>query len=164
MIKPEGRPVPRCNTGRKRLHCGKKMRIRNLFILAVALVCGASCGVKNRLYNNPPGIEMSVYPSVYDSPPRRVELSITNHTQESAHYGASYMVQKLVDGEWIRFELPDFAVIAIMYLLEPGGTQVYQIDLYSDDIEYTPGRYRIVKPIHLEISGEGTYTGEFEIK
>jgi len=99
------------------------------------------------------GVELRVVPAHLDSVPERVRLEITNNTSGTIQYGANYRIEWYdeEEKEWIVFGPPEgTAVIAIMYLLEPGKTQGYDIALFPDKIGYNiPGSYRIVKQIYL---------------
>ncbi len=139
---------------------------KNLAALALALFTVSCTTVRtNSQYNNPSGfITMEIAPAVVNNHTSVVSLSITNHSQEPAQFGANYTIEKFTNGEWKEFELPTFAVIAIMYMLNPGQTQSYDINLFPDQSDYTPGRYRIVKPFYLAIQGDGYYTAEFTVE
>lgn len=92
-------------------------------------------------------IKLSITPVEFNKVPESISLRIENHTKETLQFGADYEIEKLNNGKWIKQPLTDIAFIAIMYMLEPGKTEAYNISLYPDKIKYTPGQYRIRKNI-----------------
>ncbi|MCD8073248.1 MAG: hypothetical protein LUE10_08855 [Alistipes sp.] len=136
-------------------------------LLSALVIFTVSCTTvrTNKQYNDPPGyITMEIVPPVVDAKTSVVTLMITNHSDQTAQFGANYTIERFSDGRWSEFDRPQFAVIAIMYMLGPGQTREYEINLFPDQAEYTPGSYRIVKGIVLDLTGESYYTAEFRIE
>ena len=110
------------------------------------------------------GLVLNIEPRAYKTIPEVLAMTITNHTDSLVQFGADYTIEKLENDKWVKIQFPDdIAFIAIMYGLESGDTRKYDIYTYSDRLNYTSGRYRIVKSIML---GEerADYFGEFTIE
>ncbi|MCD8185408.1 MAG: hypothetical protein LUD68_02830, partial [Rikenellaceae bacterium] len=100
------------------------------------------------------GVELRVSPAhIYDSVPEKVRLEISNRSGSTIQFGAGYRIEMYDQQQdrWIAIGPPEgTAVIAVMYLLENGHSQVYEVALYPEKIMYTyPGSYRISKSIFL---------------
>ncbi|MCC8036239.1 MAG: hypothetical protein LIO77_09995 [Rikenellaceae bacterium] len=143
----------------------KKKIVTILFPLLVLAAISCTTVRTNKQYNDPPGyITMEIVPPVVDAKTSVVTLMISNHSDQTAQFGANYTIEKFTGTEWREFDRPQFAVIAIMYMLGPGETREYDINLFPDQADYTPGRYRIVKSIVLDLTGDTYYTAEFRVE
>lgn len=93
-------------------------------------------------------VNMRITPQKYQSAPEKITLSISNNTKETIQFGAYYEVEKSVNGKWIKQKFSDeIAFIEIMYILEPGKKETYEINLFPDMAKYEAGNYRIRKNI-----------------
>ena len=106
---------------------------------------------------------MSVYPERNGGAPQSLELTVKNNTGQLVRFGANYSIERLVDGEWVNHELGNFAVIAIMYALQPGDSGKYTISLFSDRVAYPEGDYRVVKRINIGERDAQPYYAGFKI-
>jgi len=89
------------------------------------------------------------------------KLVIRNRDSHQITYGSDYIIQKLVDGEWVKVSLfpPRGAFTAIALSLPAGRTTTQEIKI--DTLE--PGHYRVHKKVDIE-GGEVTFILEFDIR
>lgn len=142
------------------------MKNRTLIILAAAGVIGllaASCGNSPKPADGDKGVELKVKPERNGGAPESLQLTITNHSDSTLHFGADYGMERLVEGEWMKHDLGNFAVILIMYNLPSGKSGEYKINLFTDRVEYPEGEYRVVKTISSGDNPGKPYYGYFKI-
>lgn len=108
-------------------------------------------------------IEMKVAPERNGGTPETLDLTIKNNTGEVIQFGANYSIQRRSDNEWIDVDLDNFAVIAIMYSLQPGESGEYKVNLFPKNVNYTEGEYRIVKQIAIGEKGMHPYYSNFQV-
>ena len=134
-----------------------------LLALTACLILITSCGTTHKATNtsqtdNNPGIEVKVWPERNGGAPDVLELTIKNNTSQVIQFGANYLIERFVNDEWIAMDLGNFAVIAIMYNLQPGDSGKYTISLFTENVAYPEGDYRVVKQINIgEESGQPFY-------
>ncbi len=98
-------------------------------------------------------IDMMITPQIVKPGTRTLKLTLTNTTQESIEFGASYSIERLNNGRWAEvFDPGQIAVISIMYSLAPGESGKYDIALYPDRFSYPPGTYQVKK--NILVNGE----------
>lgn len=141
-------------------------RVYGKLLLSLIIAVAASCaGVKNSPYNNNPGeIVTSIYLTIYDSPPEEINLTITNNSRQTAYYGENYTVEKMTGGKWVPFARGESSVATFDNEVQPGQSRIEILNLLIDRDEFSPGKYRVVKGIYLDITGEIYCTAGFEIK
>ncbi len=80
-----------------------------------------------------------------------VMLVIQNLSGKKFEYGASYEIEKQIDGVWYSYPPEeDIGFIMILYMLEPNATAEETIILYSFYGRLKPGIYRVVKSFSAE--------------
>ena len=109
------------------------------------------------------GIEMSVWPERNGGAPQTLQLTVKNNTNEVIQFGANYSIERLADGEWSKVDLGNFAVIAIMYGIQPGDSGQYKINLFTDRVTYPEADYRVVKYINAGEKDARAYYANFRI-
>ncbi|MCC8088428.1 MAG: hypothetical protein LIO79_04075 [Rikenellaceae bacterium] len=132
----------------------------NLFLLTCILSCdklplqyAETIYRPELLHDMDYGVAMQIVPVHYDSIPEYLHLEITNETNGTIQFGADYRIERYDTDEdkWVDFGSPaETAFIAIMYILDPGKSQSYDIRLFPDKIGYSPGSYRITKVIFAD--------------
>lgn len=128
-------------------------------IIGLAVACGNNR--KSPAGDN--GIELKVMPERNGGAPESLKLTVTNHSDSTIQFGADYGMERLVDGEWRKHDLGNFAVIMIMYVLPSGKSGEYNINLFTNRVEYPEGDYRIVKMISDGKNDSKPYYGYFKI-
>ncbi len=119
-------------------------------------------------------IEM-IYRGLTVSDDGRLHLNVTlkNHTAGDVIFGVRYMVERLVDGQWVscvKEGVSDLVFIEIAYVLAPFGERNESLTIHSGDVygydgyfELTEsgGRYRVSIPMSVEESDDETVWLEF---
>ncbi|GEM_PF-876653 len=128
--------------------------IFNISLVVFSLMLLASCGLSrnvstNTKANNSNGIEIKVTPERNQGVPQTLNLTIRNNTQEIIQFGANYTIERRIDNAWREVDLGNFALIAIMYMLQPGDSGEYTISLFPETVKYPEGEYRVVKQISI---------------
>ena len=117
----------------------------------------------NKDHSKASGVGMTISPKTYKSVPEKVTLNVSNKSASTIEFGAAYEIEKQEKGQWVKREFPEgIAFIEIMYMLDSGKSQTYDISLYPDQIKYKRGKYRVRK--YIMSGGERTpYFAEFTI-
>lgn len=119
-------------------------------------------------------VEM-VYRGLTLSDNGRLYLNVTlkNHAARDIIFGARYMVERLVDGEWVscvKEGVSDLVFIEIAYELAPFGERNESLTIHSGDVygydgyfELTEsgGRYRVSIPMSVKAPDDETVWLEF---
>lgn len=135
-------------------------------LAALGVVVFASCESTRRStrpYQTQNQIEMRVSPERNGGAPATVQLTINNLKRDAIEFDANYRIERQVGEQWQEVDLGNFAVIAMMYILQPGGSGEYTINLFSDRVNYPEGYYRVVKNISVGRSTAEPYFGYFRI-
>lgn len=94
-----------------------------------------------------------------------VILVIQNLSGKTFEYGATYEIEKQIDGVWYSYPPEeDIGFIMILYILEPNTTAEETIILYSFYGRLEPGNYRVVKLFSSEDGTEGVAFAVFTVK
>lgn len=87
--------------------------------------------------------------------------TLVNNSGQELTFGADYGLQYYVNGAWVSLnyrEGKERMVIAIAYILEPGGEMA--VDFVINDDEFTipvgPGEYRLIKTVTANNGGEAS--------
>lgn len=87
--------------------------------------------------------------------------TLINNSGEELTFGADYRLQYDVNGAWVSLnyrEGKQRAVIAIAYILSPGGEM--SVDFIIEEDEFTipvgPGKYRLIKTVTANSGGEAS--------
>ena len=107
-------------------------------------------------------IIMAVMPGIYDGVPETVNLYIVNNTETEASYPANYTVEKFEDGVWAELPL-QINFIMMMFYIAPQQVEKEVVSLYTQQVAYTSGSYRIAKFFYLGEEKVYAY-GEFIIE
>ncbi len=105
----------------------------------------------------------------------RLHLNITlkNHTAREIFFGAAYMVERLVDGEWVscvKDGVSDLVFPEIANVLMPFGERDESLTIHSDvvysydgyfELTESGGRYRVSIPMSVEESDDEAVWLEF---
>ncbi len=98
--------------------------------------------------------------------PETVEVTMTNNTQETISAGLHYWIEHYEDREWIKVS-PEQAFEDIGYNFSPSVFYTYEKDLFTDEIPYKVGKYRIAKNYrksdYQETKKEFRVYAEFEV-
>lgn len=144
-----------------------KRKIITLLSASLCLTLIASCGsarkAANTIATEDKNVEMTVFPDRNGGAPETLQLTIKNNTDKVIQFGANYSVERLVGGKWVGHDLGNFAVIAIMYSLQPGDSGQYSISLFTDRVSYPESDYRVVKNINVGESESRPYYAGFKI-
>lgn len=133
-------------------------------LVALCTACGATRkGTASVPTAEDTTVEMKVFPERNGGAPDKVDLTITNNSDEVIQFGAGYSVERLVDGKWVDHELGNFPVIMILYSLAPGESETYTVNLFSDRVKYPEGDYRIVRQIAVGEGQSRPFYGYFKV-
>jgi len=111
--------------------------------------------------------------TVSDDGRLHLNVALKNHTTRDIIFGARYMVERLVDGQWVscvKEGVSDLVFIEIAYVLAPFGERNESLTIHSGDVygydgyfELTEsgGRYRVSIPMSVEESDDETVWLEF---
>ncbi len=141
------------------------MKDRVLIIMTLVIVMGlaVACGNGRKSSAGDNVVELKVIPERTDGVPESLKLVVANRSDSTVRFGADYAVERHVEGEWVKHDLGDFAVIMITYNLAPGESGEYDINLFPGRAEYPEGEYRIVKMISGGSVDGKPYYGYFMI-
>lgn len=137
-------------------------------LVALGFMLFVSCGlVRKSAPDTSTGkksdIEMKVFPERNGGAPQTLDLTIKNNTGKVIQFGANYNIERRVGNNWQTVDLGNFAVIAIMYMLTPGDSADYKINLFTENVKYPEGEYRIVKHISVGEKDMQPYYAGFRI-
>ncbi len=137
-------------------------------LIAFGLVLFMSCGSSRNVSTTDPGgnrlgVQMQVTPERNGGAPETLQLMVRNNTQEIIQFGAGYSIERRAGNGWVGVDLGNFAVIAIMYMLQPGESGEYAINLFTDRVTYPEGEYRVVKQIAVGERDMQAYYANFRI-
>ena len=76
--------------------------------------------------------------------PEIAEVTMTNNTQETISAGLHYWIERYENKEWKKVS-PEQAFEDIGYNFSPSVFYTYEKSLFTDEIDYKVGKYRIVK-------------------
>jgi len=103
--------------------------------------------------------------TVSDDGHLHLNVTLKNHTIRDITFGAGYMVERLVDGQWVSCMKEGVleAFLAIEYELPPLGERQHSVTLHGGHFELTEsgGRYRVSIPMSVEKSDAETVWLEF---
>ena len=103
--------------------------------------------------------------TVSDDGHLHLNVTLKNHTIRDVIFGAGYMVERLVDGQWVSCMKDGVleAFLAIAYELPPLGERQHSVTLHGGHFELTEsgGRYRVSIPMSVEKSDDETVWLEF---
>ena len=98
--------------------------------------------------------------------PETVEVTMTNNTQETISAGLHYWIERYENKEWINVS-PEQAFEDIGYNFSPSVFYTYEKSLFTEEIDYKVGKYRIVKYYlksdYQETKEEFRVYAEFEV-
>jgi len=109
------------------------------------------------------GVGMSVWPGRNGGAPQTLQLTVRNNTDEAIQFGADYSIERLADDKWVEVDLGNFAVIDILYIVQPGDSGQYTISLFTERVTYPEGDYRVVKQINVGENNSRPYYANFRI-
>jgi len=137
-------------------------------LIALGFVLFISCGparksVSDTSTGKQSDIEMKVFPERNGGAPQTLDLTIKNNTGEVIQFGANYSIEHRNGNNWTEVDLGNFAVIAIMYVLQPGDSGDYNINLFTENVKYPEGDYRVVKQISVGEKDMQPYYADFKI-
>lgn len=93
------------------------------------------------------GIEFKAEFESYPVGTESIKVIVTNNGESPLTYGAQFMIQMLVDGEWeyVPFN-SDFTYVFedVEYELAGGESQEHTVSLHCEYYDYTAGTYRVV--------------------
>ncbi|PRD54462.1 immunoglobulin-like domain-containing protein [Sphingobacterium gobiense] len=91
-------------------------------------------------------VTLSVTPGVFNLPelPETVEVTMINNTKETISAGLHYWIEFYENEEWIKVS-PEQTFEDISYNFSPSVFYTYEKDLFTEQIDYRVGNYRIVK-------------------
>lgn len=150
------------------------MAKRLLALVLCAVLAAAMAGCRQQLQWVPGGgapDREDVWLEITDVDLESGILSVTwhNETAYEASYGASYVIERQEDGQWVSCAIRDeISVIAIAYVLEAGGSNEETYGLKDPYLADQPGLYRIRSECYLQ-SGKGEWekrelTAEFTLE
>ncbi len=92
-------------------------------------------------------VSLSVKPDVFKftNIPDTVTVTMINHTNDTITTGLYYSIEKLEASEWKQVSPKDIVFHDLGWRLKPNNTESFTKKLYKDQINYTVGKYRIVK-------------------
>lgn len=139
--------------------------MRKLILLIVVLTTFLRGG--SQTTNEP--ISLSVKPNILklSELPETVEVTMTNNTQETISAGLHYWIEHYEINEWKKVS-PEQTFDDIGYNFSPSVFYTYEKNLFTEEIDYKIGRYRIGK-YYLTSDDQKAKEGfnvyaEFEIK
>ena len=91
-----------------------------------------------------------------------IVMLLQNNSAERMTCGTDYTIEAHDGAGWVKVPL-EFGVEDLGLLLDPGETHRLSVYLYTDQYEYTPGSYRVVKEVTVAET-QVTATGEFTIQ
>lgn len=98
--------------------------------------------------------------------PEIVEVTMTNNTQETISAGLHYWIEHYENKEWTKVS-PEQVFEDIGYNFSPSVFYTYEKSLFTDEIDYKVGKYRIVKYYlksdYQETKEEFRIFAEFEV-
>lgn len=114
-------------------------------------------------------VTLSVKPTVFNLSelPETVEVTMTNNTQETISAGLHYWIECYENEKWIKVS-PEQAFEDIGYNFSPSVFYTYEKSLFTEEINYKAGKYRIakyyLKSDYQETKEEFRVYAEFYIK
>ncbi len=114
-------------------------------------------------------VTLLVKPNVFNLSelPETVEVTMTNNTQETILAGLHYWIERYENDRWIKVS-PAQAFEDINYNFSPSVFYTYEKDLFTEEIDYKVGKYRIAKYYlksgYQETKKEFRVYAEFRIK
>lgn len=91
-------------------------------------------------------VSLSVNPNVVNLSelPETVEVTMTNNMQKTISAGLHYWIERYENNEWIKVS-PEQAFEDIGYNFSPSVFYTYEKSLFTEEIDYKVGKYRIAK-------------------
>lgn len=91
-------------------------------------------------------VSLSVEPNVFklSELPEKVEVTMTNNTNDTITTGLHYQIEHYKNNEWIEVS-PDQFFHDLGYKLIPSDFHTFDKKLLTKQIDYNVGKYRIVK-------------------
>ena len=77
--------------------------------------------------------------------PNALKVTMTNNTYDTITTGEHFRIEKFENNEWIDFTPKDIVFNDIGYELKPYDKKTFHENLFKNQIDYTPGKYRITK-------------------
>lgn len=92
-------------------------------------------------------ISLLLEPSVFkiSELPDTVTVTMFNNTKDTIVTGMHYYIERMEANQWKKAPLEGIAFNDIGLVLKPNNTKNFEKRLYKDQINYTAGKYRIVK-------------------
>lgn len=112
--------------------------------------------------SNEPNITMTPEEESYAPGTQSIVMLLQNNSAERMTCGTDYTIEAHDGAGWVKVPL-EFGVEDLGLLLDPGETHRLSVYLYTDQYEYTPGSYRVVKEVTVAET-QVTATGEFTIQ
>ena len=77
--------------------------------------------------------------------PESINVIMTNNTTDTITTGLHYSIEKLIGYDWQEVSPKDIVFNDLGWRLKPTDTENFEKKLFKDQIDYKPGKYRIVK-------------------
>lgn len=77
--------------------------------------------------------------------PDAIKVTMTNNTKDTITTGEHFRIEKFENNQWIDFTPKDIVFNDIGYELKPHAAKAFNENLFKNQIDYKPGKYRIVK-------------------
>ena len=103
------------------------------------------------------GVSLTVESIDYSSEHIKLNTKLVNNTLYEVTYGAEYVIERYVDGDWINSMSADVSFIEIAYVLSPLGTNEKSYSMQFADISRA-GHYRIRVNCHVHENDKPVYT------
>ena len=103
------------------------------------------------------GISLKIESIDYSGDYVKLNAKLVNNTLYEVTYGAEYVIERYVDGDWINSMRADVSFIEIAYVLSPLSTNEKSYSLQFADIT-KEGQYRIKVICHVYENDKPAYT------
>lgn len=103
------------------------------------------------------GISLKIESIDYSGDYVKLNAKLVNNTLYEVTYGAEYVIERYVDGDWINSMRADVSFIEIAYVLSPLSTNEKSYSLQFADIT-KEGQYRIKVICHVYENDKPVYT------
>lgn len=105
-----------------------------------------------------PFVTLKATAESYPTSTKSIQVSMTNNTSGEVSTGEYYTIEYYNKGTWEKISL-DFEVPAIEIVIAPGQSHTFGIELYKEQYNYLPGKYRVVKMTYTK---DGPYASKAE--
>lgn len=133
--------------------------MKKLILLIISTILLSSCNQQTKAKEEPSAkneqvndiadktVSLSVEPNVFKRSeiPDAVTVTMANNTNDTITTGLHYQIENYENNGWKEVSPKDIVFNDLGWRLKPADSENFEKKLYKAQINYKPGKYRIVK-------------------